>query len=172
VSEFVFDGRMEANADIVRLGMDPTPLQLGDAMAKTINFGDSSGNVWQGGVYNDRKFNYEQAPTDWDYQYRDGRLLDKAGQDVAFSLLKPGFLLFNASAPTGSQPPGTSTVWDDPRIRYVEEVEFVAPNEIRLFFGGESRPLILTRRLGLGRWHQGENDDEGRPTSRTHYDPY
>jgi len=149
-AEFVSEGRVETNADVVRLEASQIPLQKGDAVARIINFGDSAGDIWQGGVYAGRLFNYEEAPTDWDYQYRDGRLLDKAGQDVPFPLLEPGFLMFNASAPTGGQPPGTSTAWDDPRIRYVEEVEFVAPDEMRLSFSAESRPLILTRRIQGG----------------------
>lgn len=149
-SEFVDEGRIEANADSVRLDAFPIPVQHGDAIARVIGYGDSSGNIWQGGVYADRRFNYEEAPTDWDYQYRDGRLLDKAGQDVPFPLLEPGFLMFNASAPTGGQPPGTATAWDDPRIRYVEEVEFQAPNELRLRFSVADQPLIIRQRIQGG----------------------
>ncbi len=149
-AEFVSEGRIETNADTVRLDAFPIPLQKGDAVSRVINFGDSSGNIWQGGVYAGRLFRYEQAPTTWDYQYRDGRLLDRAGQDVPFPLVEPGFLMFNASAPTGGQPPGTSTEWDDPRIRYVEEVEFVAPGQIRLRFSSADTPMIISERIRSG----------------------
>ena len=146
-NQFVTEGSLETNADVVRIDCYPTPMQVGDAIAKVIGFGDSAGDVWQGGVYADRKFHYGQASTSWSYQYRDGRLLDRAGQDVVFPLLNAGFLMFNASAPTGGQPPGTSTAWDDPRYRYVEEVEFVAPDEILLRFGQSDQPLIIRRRV-------------------------
>jgi len=149
-AEFVSEGRIEANTDVVRLDCFPIPLQFGDAMERVINFGDSGGFVWQGGVYADRKFNYEKAPQAWEYQYRDGRLLDKAGQDVPFPLLEPGFLLFNAAAPMGGEPPGTVWPWNNSRYRYVEEVEFVAPDEIRLSFGVASRPIVIRARIQSG----------------------
>jgi len=44
-SEFVDEGRIEANADSVRLDAFPIPVQHGDAIARVIGYGDSSGNI-------------------------------------------------------------------------------------------------------------------------------
>ena len=148
--EFVTEGRIETNASSVRVADDTMRTQVGDAMAQVIYYGDVTGGIWQGGVYAGRRFNYKVAPTGMNYQYRDGRLLDKAGQDVVFPLLEAGFLLFNASAPTGGQPPGTSNIYDNPRYRYVEEVEFTAPDTIALKFSALDKAVIIERRTRGG----------------------
>jgi len=103
-------------------------------VAGIIKQGDASGNVWKGGVYKDKKFIYEQAPTTIDYIYRDGVLYNKAGGIVTPELLEPGFYVRDTNAPTGTQPPGTSNIWDDPQVSYCDEVEFQAPNVLRLSF--------------------------------------
>jgi hypothetical protein len=110
----------------VRVDAFPQAKKLGDAIKEVIKQGGSGGEVWQGGVYADRKFVYEAAPTAWTYQMAGNVLQDKAGNPVRLETVEPGFLLYNPSAPSGWAKPGTSSDWDDPKIAYVEEVEFVS----------------------------------------------
>ena len=154
-SEFVTTGRIETNADSVRVDCFPIPRRRGDVLREIIKQGDSSKNVWQGGVYEDRKFVYEPAPTDWTYQLRDGELLDKAGVAVVLSLVKPGFLLYNPSAPTGWPRPGTASLWDNPEIRYVDEVEYVVGEKVdellmRYYGVQEGAAAVTARRIQGG----------------------
>lgn len=155
-SEFVTAGRIETNADSSFIDCYPIPQRLGDLIRGIIEQGDSTGAVWQGGVYADRELIYEEAPTEWTYQKRGTELLDKAGNPVQLALVKSGFLLYNASAPTGWARPGTSSDWDDPHIRYVDRVEFVAGgrgglDELRLSFPGEDMSMsVLQERIKRG----------------------
>ena len=142
-SEFVSIGRAEANSMDLLLDCEPIAQRLGDLLEDTIGHGDASGNVWQGGVYADRKFVYEQAPTTVTHFLRDGQLVNAAGVPVVPELVEPGFLLKNASAPTGGQPPGVSSLWDDPQVSYVDEVEFIAPDELRLRLHGVEETLLV-----------------------------
>ena len=133
-SEFVTAGRVDANSLSINSEGGTIPQRVGDLVGGIIEQGDASGNVWKGGVYAGKKFNYEQAPTTIDYTYRDGILYDKAGGIVTPELLEPGFYVRDTNAPTGTQPPGTSNIWDDPQVSYCDEVEFQAPNVLRLSF--------------------------------------
>lgn len=146
-SEWVLDGRREENTMTIYLDCDP-PQRLGDLMRDIIEQGDSSGNMWKGGVYAGRKLIYEQAPQTVDYYLRGGVLVDKAGGEVIPSLLEAGFLLENADAPSGTQPPGTSSAWDNPKVGYVEEVEYRAPDGLRLkLYGQEERLAVLSAQM-------------------------
>lgn len=128
-SEFVTAGRVEENELRVKVEADPIPQRLGDLVEGIILQGDEGENVWQGGVFEGREFVYEQAPTvAYYYEREDGVLVDRAGMEVVPSLVKPGFLLLDTRAPDVGRPAGTSSAWDDPRVGYVEEVEFVAPD--------------------------------------------
>jgi hypothetical protein len=150
-SEFVTAGRLEDNTMTVKVKAERNPVRLGDMIKRIIEQGDTSGNVWQGGVYRDREFVYEQAPTAVEYYIRNGRLVDKGGTPVIPTLLEPGFLVKNSAAPTGWQPPGTSTAWDDPTVAYVDEVEFQAPDILRLsFFGEEESVITLEQQIQAG----------------------
>jgi len=82
------------------------------------------------------------APTAVEYYLREGQLVDRAGAPVIPSLLKPGFLMENGDAPAGGQPVG-GDVWDDPRVAYVEEVEFRAPDGLSLRLYGEEESIEL-----------------------------
>jgi len=152
-SEFVTAGRIEANTDSTFVDCDPIPQRLGDLISSLIEQGDNTGAVWQGGVYEGRKLVYEPAPTAWTHQKKGSELQDKAGNPIPLALVRPGFLLYNASAPTGWARPGTASEWDDPRVRYVEQVEFVSggrygPDELRLSFPGEDMSMsVLQERM-------------------------
>jgi len=137
-SEFVTAGRIETNEMRVKVDCDPVPKRLGDAIEDVILQGDLDGNFWQGGVYADREFVYEQAPTSVQYyELGGGALVDLAGAPVVPSMLEAGFLLLDEDAPTGGQPPGTSNVWDDPRVAYVDEVRFKAPDDLEYHLLGD-----------------------------------
>lgn len=142
-SEFVTAGRIEANTMDVTSEGQSTPQRVGDLIEAIVKDGDSSGNIWRGGVYADKKFVYEQVPTTVDYIYRDGMLYNKAGTPVIPELLDPGFYLRDTNAPTGSQPPGSSNLWDDPQVSYCDEVELEAGVALRLGFPGQDERIEI-----------------------------
>ncbi len=146
-SEFVTVGRVEANTLATHVDLGTSNKRLGDLVADVIAQGDASNNIWQGGVYGSRKFRYEPAPTAVGYYLRRGELVDKAGVNVLPPLLEPGFLLYNSDSPMSLQPAGTSNVWDDPALVYVNKVEFVAPDGLRLSLYGEEFGFEMYRGL-------------------------
>lgn len=153
-TEFVSIGRVETNDMAAKVDCEPIPQRLGDLIRIVTELGDMDGNLWQCGVYADRKLIYEQAPNAVEYHLRDGRLYDKGGVLVSPSLLEPGFLLRNDNAPSGVQPPGTSSVWDAPQIAYVDEVVFEAPDRLKLrLFGEEESVITLTEQVLRGASH-------------------
>jgi hypothetical protein len=150
-SEFVSVGRVDDNDLATKIDCDPIPQRLGDLLQTVTEQGDMDGNLWQCGVYADRELVYEEAPNTVEYRLRDGRLYDKGNTLVIPSLLEPGFLLRNSNAPSGIQPPGTSNVWDDPQVAYVDEVVFEAPDRLKLkLFGEEESVLTLTEQIRRG----------------------
>ena len=148
-SEFVSAGRIEANEMRVKVDCEPVPKRLGDAIEDILLQGDLDGNIWQGGVYAGRRFIYEQAPTTVEYIERgDGVLMNLGRVEVVPSLMEAGFLVFDESAPSGGQPPGTSSVWDDPRVGYVDEVKFIAPDRLEYQLMDEEESVTaFARRL-------------------------
>ncbi len=142
-SEFVTAGRIETNSLSVRVDCYPLPRRRGDLIEEITQQGDSSGNLWKCGVYGGRELVYEQAPAVARYQHRAGELLDIMGTPVVLSMMEPGFLVYNANAPAGWAQPGVSSAWDDPRVSYCEEVEFIAPDELLLKFGPEDQRVSL-----------------------------
>lgn len=150
-AQFVSEGRIELNPMITYQDCDTADQRIGDLIEDLIRQGDAANNVWQGGVYADKKFVYEQAPTTVEYYLREGRLVGKAGGAVVPSLLEPGFLVDNAGAPSGPRPPGTSSVWDNPRVAYCDAVTFEAPNALTLHLHGEAESIeILADQIQRG----------------------
>lgn len=151
-SEFVTARRIGTNSLSVSYDALPTARRVGDIFEELIAQGDASGNVWKGGVYAGDCFDYEQAPTTHEYQVLSGKVCDLSGAPAEAALLSPGFLLLNASAPIVQLPAGTSySAWDDPRIGYVDEVQFDADSNLtwRIMQGEESMEL-LQRRIQRG----------------------
>jgi len=147
-SEFVTAGRIDTNDLRVKVDCDPAPIRLGDALEEIVLAGDRSGNIWQGGVYDSRLFYYEAAPTTVEYyELEDGSLVDLAMNPVIPALVRPGFLLRDLSAPSGTQPTGTSSVWDDPTVAYVDEVTFVAPDTLEYHLMEEEESVTALRRM-------------------------
>jgi len=148
LTEFVTVGRIDTNNMRVKVACEPEPIRLGDAIEQIILAGDLSGNVWQGGVYDGRKFFYEAAPTTVEYyELEDGMLCDLARVPVLPPLMRPGFLLRDLSAPGGGEPTGTATAWDDPAVAYVDEVKFIAPNTLEYHLLEEEESTTALERM-------------------------
>lgn len=130
-SEFVTAGRIETNTTQSAVIVAGTPMRLWDAVAELIEMGDDSGNEWAGGVYAGREFVYEQAATDVTYYMRNQRLYDAAGNPVLPTHVRPDSIVEIVGAPRGVIVPG-GAAWDKPNRVYIEEVEFQAPNVLRL----------------------------------------
>jgi hypothetical protein len=133
-TEFVTAGRIEANSLSVRVGGATIGRRIGDLIADIISEGNASGDIYKGGVYANKEFIYEPAPTNVEYELRDGRLYNVGGVQVTPSILNPGFYVRDSNAPTGMQPTGTSNIWDDPQVHYCDEVEYIWPDRLRLKF--------------------------------------
>lgn len=142
ISEFVTSGRIEANSTSITIDGSAIPFRNGDMIISVISRGDTSGNIWKGGVYANQKFNYEPVPTTVDYILRDGMLYDSTGVLVNPALIDPGFYVLDTNAPTGGQIAGTSNVVDDPRVSYCDEVEFIWPDQLQLNFPGQGEIFI------------------------------
>lgn len=92
--------------------------------------GDASGNLWQMGSYADRKLNYTQFPSTLAYRFRNGNLYNVAGGIFEPWLAQPGWMkLDDAPIVPGSISANSN---DDPRRAIIEEVEYSAPNGLRL----------------------------------------
>lgn len=127
-SEFVTAGRVDTNGLGVKADCDPIPQRLGDLCEIVTAQGDIEKNQWQCGVYADREFVYEASPTSATYFLRtDGKLVDLTGRPVIPQLFRPGVLIKDTWA-FGATPVGGSEQ-DDPRIGYVEEVEYNADRD-------------------------------------------
>jgi len=130
-SEFVTAGRIDTNSMIWPITCSGIPSRLWDLIEEMVLLGDSSGNRWVGAVYNGRVFDYYQAESAVTHLWQNGRLLDLTGYPVPASMIRPDIIVQVAGMAAGVQPPGGS-VWDNPRNVYIEEVEYVAPNQYRL----------------------------------------
>lgn len=131
-SEFVTAGTIDSNTMSIDADCT-TPQRLWDLIEDIILQGDASNNRWVGGVYNDRKLDYNAAATEVTYWLRNGVLTDKLGAVVNAvpTLLKPDFIVRDANAPSGGTPIG-GNIWDDYRNQWIEEVEFIAPDQLVL----------------------------------------
>jgi hypothetical protein len=130
-SEFVTTGHIEANTLQVPISGSEISFRIWDGVSDMIEMGDASGNRWTGGCWAGRKFHYEQAETMVTHYWRGSKLRDLAQQPVQPSLIKPDIIVQISDLPVGILPPG-GNVWDNPRNVYIEEVEFIAPDQYRL----------------------------------------
>jgi hypothetical protein len=146
LAELVTAGRVESNALTVRLDCT-TPQRVGDLLEQVAEAGDAAGNIWQIGVYNDRQLIYEAAPTTARYTWRGGQLYDGGAVVAVPELLRPGFLLYNASAPGGAAPAGSTSSWADPRYGYVDQVSYDSGGTVRLSLYGFDSGLSQFERL-------------------------
>lgn len=150
-SEFVTAGTIATNALSVRVDATPNPVGLGEAIRRVAELGDASANVWQVGVYAGRALEYQAAPQTPTYFLRGRRLLDAAGREALAPLLKPGFLVHNGDMPGSWSPPG-GAAWDDPRVAYVDEVEYARDTGLLTLslYGEEESVLTVATQLRYG----------------------
>lgn len=145
-SEFISAGRIETNALAIDVVCDP-PKRLWDAIEKIILAGDGT-DLWVGGVYADLEFDYAAADiSSVTYHIQNGRLVTKGGGPVLPSAALPDVVVRNLDAPTDDSPTG-GDVLDDHRNQWIEEVEFIAPDQLILKPVGFDDVEILKGRLG------------------------
>ena len=142
-TEFVTAGRLETNTLEVTADCNPIEQRIGDLIKVIIDQGDSSNNIWKGGVYADAKFVYEPAPTTIDYRLINGVLYHISDVPVSPSLINPGFYVRDSNAPTTIVYPAfvsgdSPNLWNEPGVSYCDEVEYIWPDELVLRFPGES----------------------------------
>jgi hypothetical protein len=155
-TEFVTAGRLETNALSVTTDCS-VPMRIGDLVKNIIGQGDSSGNIWKGGVYADRRLVYEPVPTIIDYRLNNGALYYTPGVKVSPSLINPGFYVRNSNSPALIQNPGvlpgTSNIWNEPGVSYCDEVEYIWPDELVLKFPGENVSVDVVQERVRGQRH-------------------
>lgn len=99
------------------------PLKLGDLMRDIADSGDSSGNKWGVGVYEDGVLNYEQIPAELSYLRQGGKLLTIGQSEIEPWLARPGWALWQ-DLPIGvGQISGYAQ--HDPRWVYLEQIEML-----------------------------------------------
>lgn len=127
--EFVTAGTITENTMTVMI--DSTyPTRLWDKIKKIIAAGDDNGNEWEGGVYRDLEFHYEQTPTTVQYHFAGGRFLAANGEEMPPWKVRPGLTMLD-DMPVG---PGqiTGNLADDPRIVLLEGVEYTYPDRVTI----------------------------------------
>ena len=150
LSEFVTasTATVAANALLTTADCYPMPQRLGDLIQMLVDQGDAAGNPYQWGVY-DRTLYYEAQPTTPTYFLSNGQLFDAAGTMVIPQMLRPGFLLKAREAPLAPRPLGGAIITEGD-VAYVEQVEFSAPNRLRLMLSGESPIDVLSEQIQYG----------------------
>lgn len=133
-SEFVTAGRISTNSMTVPVTTSDISQRLWELIEELVLMGDENANKWVGGVYGGRKFHYEQAETAVTHYWRNGTLFDKNWAPVWPSLIKPNIVV-QIFGPSSGVPAGGTTL-DDPRNVWIEEVEFIAPDQYRLIPAG------------------------------------
>lgn len=129
----------------------PMPQRIGDVIQALVDQGDAAGNAYQWFVYN-RILYYEQQPDEPTYFLSNGQLFDNAGTAVIPQLLKPGFLLSVREAPVAPLPLGASIIAEGD-VAYVEQVEFTAPNQLRLTLAGQDPTEITATQIQSGTYN-------------------
>ena len=154
-AEFIGAGRIDINTLELTADAFPIPQRIGDLIMRAQEMGDAAGNIWNCGVYENRDLVYESAPTTAEFLWRDGRLLNKAGQPVQPELVRPGFYLRAQNILGAVQPPGTSELWDDPNVAYVDEVEWERDDKLLTLSLKNAGPSIVLREQILrGGWRE------------------
>jgi hypothetical protein len=104
---------------------DSSPLRIGDVLAEIAASGDAAGGKWSVGVYGNRRLNYQPVPATLSYHLRGGHLYRVAGTDIEPWLARPGWAEVD-EMPIGPGP--TSQARNNPRWRYLEEIEMMPPD--------------------------------------------
>ena len=147
-SVFVTNTSLAVNAMETTADCYPMPQRVGDVIQMLVDQGDAAGNAYQWGVIN-RTLYYGPQPTTPAYTLSGGRLYDLAGTEVIPQMLLPGVLIQTRDAPAGLLPYG-GTGADITNTAYVEEVEFSAPNRLRLTLTDPDPTQVLATQLQSG----------------------
>jgi len=120
---YVSAGIIETNSMIYQVE-DRGPMRGWEVIKEVVEAGDASGGRWTGGVYADRLFNYQAAANELIGHWRGGELYHMAG-----GLLEPWYALpgnvYMDDMPLG--PADLNGIYaDNPRVAFIEEVEFDA----------------------------------------------
>jgi hypothetical protein len=109
----------------------------GETILKSlVALGDTNDNRYNIGFYEDQIIVYEQAPLDYEYKLRLGDnlgVVDVLDSEVKPWDIRPGKWIFFPDFLTGRNLPATPTDLNrDPRVGYIETVQFNAPNDLRV----------------------------------------
>lgn len=105
---------------------DLAPITLWDIIEDVTLAGDASGDRWECGVFSGLKLDYVEVPENHVYIWRGGQLLGLDNTPIEPWLVRPGYVNL-ADMPLGPENiSGYET--DDPRVVYMFEVEFNAPD--------------------------------------------
>lgn len=127
-SEFIGAGAIRTNSMSYQVD-DRAPLRGWKVLEQITEAGDSSGNRWTCGVYEDKKLDYEQASTDLAGRIRGGRFYHIAGGELEPWFARPGYYYIDDMPVSPSQISGEDA--DDPHIVYLSEIEFDAKDWLK-----------------------------------------
>ena len=130
-SEFVTVGQIDTNALSMPVECSDISQRLWNAIEDLILVGDASGNRWVGGVYADRRFYYNLAETTVTHYWRNGQLYDLHQIPMLPTMIKPDTIVRVTGAIPAITTSGANT-WANASNMYVDEVEFIAPDQYRL----------------------------------------
>lgn len=144
-------GRIAPNSVPVSRWENDDKLALGLIKGLTA-MGDADDNRHLFGIYEDRQAVYGPAPTDWTYERRlsDPRQIwrNRSGGEVAPWAVRPGHWVFYSDFLPGRI--GDSVAMrEDPRMLFIESLEFAAPNRLRVSGGKVDKISQKLARLGL-----------------------
>lgn len=117
-SEFIIPGSIQQNTLSVHID-DTEALRVWDALRVIIEAGDTSGNRWTGGVYNDRRFDYGAASSVAVARQRAGKLFSMSGGVLEGWYARPGYVLLD-DLPSFYDVAGVG----QPNAVWMSEVEF------------------------------------------------
>jgi hypothetical protein len=120
-----------------------------ELLREFIEQGDAEGNVWTGGVYGDREFDWREAATEAKYVIKEQSLQYISGGQVNLPTLRPGILIKS----TGLQGYnfGETNDWDNSDVAYIDEVQFASPDTYQLrIYREEESIFILKEQIKAG----------------------
>lgn len=132
-AEFVTAGRIAPNTTQMAVSCSEVPMRLWNIIEELIEAGDQNGNRWAGGVYENRRLNYNLAATDVTHYWHGGQLVNRQFVPIKPSMIRPDIIVQITGSPFGDSPPGGAT-FDNPKNIYIVETEFAAPASYRLIF--------------------------------------
>jgi len=106
---------------------DSSPLRCGDVLKEIADSGDAIRNKWSIGVWQNRRVDYRVVDPVLTYHLRGGRLLNIGGGDAEPWLALPGWAHVD-DLPIGPGNSASTQVRNNPRWRYLEEVEMLPPD--------------------------------------------